>query len=297
MESIEKIIDFHTHIGDVINGLELFYYKEKKPRRRIIFLFELMRYNNIFGGIPKFLDIPISVEIQNRHAWSTKEKLLKSMKKNGINCSIVHPIDPIKKTEDILNLTDGKNLIPFASVSPDDPDKGIKLKNYVQKGCKGLKLHPILQKRPPDYKGYFEILEEARSITIPVLFHSGPVNYYPTKNLYYEYGRIEKFEKIIKEFPKIRFILAHMGLEEADKAIALAERFKNIYLDTSFQPLKKIIKAIDKIGERRLLFASDWPSSFQETPVKILKRLLKYKPRSVPSIAFKNAEELLNLTL
>ena len=293
MESIEKVIDFHTHIGDVINGLDLFSYGQKKPRRRIIFLFELMRYNNLLGGIPRFLDIPISVEIQNRHAWSTKEKLLRSMEKNGILCSIVHPIEPIKKTEDILNLTDGKRLIPFASVSPDDQDKGIKLKNYVQKGCRGLKLHPILQRRPPDYPGYFEILEEARSMNIPVLFHSGPVNYYPTKNLYCEYGRIEKFEKIIKEFPQTRFILAHMGLEEADKAIALAESFKNIYLDTSFQPLKKIIKAIDKIGERRLLFASDWPSSFQETPLKILKRLQKYRPRAIPYIAFKNAEEIL----
>jgi len=293
MESIEKIIDFHTHIGDVINGLELFSYKEETPRRGIIFLFELLKYNNLIDRIPEFLEIPISVELQNRHAWSTKDKLIRSMEKNGISCSIVHPIEPIKKTEDILALTDGKRLIPFASLSPDDPDKGIKLKNYVQKGCKGLKLHPILQKRPPDYKGYFEILEEARSMNLPVLFHSGPINYYPTKNLYREYGRIEKFERIIREFPQVRFILAHMGLQEVDKAIAFAERFKNVYLDTSFQPLKKIIKAIDTLGERRLLFASDWPSSFQETPVKILKRCQKYRPHALPYIAFKNAEGIL----
>ncbi len=295
MESIEKIIDFHTHLGDVINGLEIFSYKEEKPRRRIIFLFEILRYNNFLGGIPKFLEIPISVEIQNRHAWSTKEKLLKSMEKNGITCSVVHPIEPIKKTEDILNLADGKKLISFASVSPDDPGKGTKLKNYIKMGCKGVKLHPILQKRPPDYKGYFEIVEEIKGTNLPVLFHSGIINYYPTKNLYPQYGKIEGFEKIIKEFPRTRFILAHMGLHEPDKAIDFAEKFRNVYLDTSFQPLKKIIKAIEKVGERRLLFASDWPSSFQETPLKILKKLIKYKPNSVPFIAFKNAEELLKI--
>lgn len=295
MESIEKIIDFHTHIGDVINGLEIFSYGEnEKPKRGIIFLFEIFRYNNILGDIPKFLDIPISIEVQNRHAWSTKERLIRSMEKNGINCSVVHPIEPIKKTEEILKLTDGKTLIPFASVSPDDPDKGMKLKNYFQRGCKGIKLHPILQKRPPDYKGYFEILEEVKGLGAPVIFHAGVINYFPTKNLYSQYGRVEKFERIIKEFPKINIVLAHMGIQEADKAIGIAEKFKNLYLDTSFQPLKRIIKAIEKIGQRRLLFASDWPSSFQETPVKILKKLIKYKPSAVPFISHKNAEELLS---
>lgn len=293
MESIEKVVDFHTHIGDIINGLKFFNYKEKKPGRSVLFLFELMRYRNPFGTIPGFLEIPLAVEIQNRHAWSTKEKLISSMKKNGITACVVHPIEPITSTEEVLKEIDGKILIPFASVSPSDPQKETKLREYVKRGCKGVKLHPILQRTPPEAKEYMELIEEVKSLKVPVLFHTGTVNYFVTRNTYSQYGKVERFESLIKNFPEVKFILAHMALESADLAIEMAEKYRNLYLDTSFQPLKKIIKAIDRIGERRLLFASDWPSSFQETPLLILKKLKKHRPSALPFISYRNAEEIL----
>ncbi len=289
------IIDFHTHIGDIINGTEPSYGEDEKPKRRVEYLFQLMGYRNIFGKIPSWLNIPLAVEIQNRHAWSTKGKLLESMKRNKIDVSIVLPIEPIQKTEEVLKECDGETLIPFASVSPLDPDKGEKLKNYIKHGCKGVKLHPILQRTPPEHKGYFEILEEIKSLNVPVIFHAGVVHYLVIKTPYPEYGKVERLEGLIKSFPDVKFIIAHMGLDEADVAIGMAEKFQNIYLETSFQPFKKILNAIKKIRPKRLLFGSDWPSSFQETPLKIYEKLKVKLKEDINLIMCENTKELLNL--
>lgn len=289
-----KIIDFHTHIGDVINGTEETIEGEK-PFRFIEYLFEKMEYRNPFGRYPSWIRLPLIIEIQKRHGWGTRERLIESMEKNRITACVVHPIEPIQRTERILAECDGKKLIPFASCNPKDPQSINSLPDYIKRGCKGVKLHPILQKTPPYDPSYFNVVEEIRKFNIPVLFHSGKIDYLIPRTPYPEYGRIENFEKIVKAFPDVKFILAHMGLEEGEKAIGFAEKFKNVYLDTSFQPLKMIQKAVNKIGERRLLFASDWPNGFHRTVVRIYEKLRKLMPDKINFILHKNAEELLNI--
>lgn len=293
----QRIIDFHTHIGDVINGFDPVYTPEEKPFRFIIYLFGKLGFYSPFPGpTPPWMRIPLAVETQMRHSWAFKERLLDCMSKYGITYSVVHPIEPMTPTEKILNeCKENKNLFVTASVDPKDPQKIEKLKKYMELGCVGLKLHPILQHTSPEDKAYFEIIEEYQRYDKFVLFHTGEFDYYITKTNFYKYGNVALFEKIVSSFPKVKFVLGHTGLHTPEPAVELAVKYKNVYLETSFQSAKSIKNIMSRVDQSRVLFGSDWPGSFQGDNVRIMKKALEGKRELEERIFYKNSAELLGL--
>ncbi len=296
---MERIIDFHTHIGDVINGLDPVYNPQEKPFRFIIHLFSKIGFWSPFPGpTPPWMRIPLAVETQMRHSWGFKDRLLDCMSNYGVSYSVVHPIEPMTPTEKIFNeCKDNKNLIVTASVDPKDPKKIEKLKRYMDMGCAGLKLHPILQHTSPEDKSYFEIIEEYRRYNKFVLFHTGEFDYYITKTNFYQYGNLKLFEKIISAFPDVKFVLGHTGLHTPEPAIELAIKYKNVYLETSFQSAKSIRNVISKFDHSRVLFGSDWPGSFQIYNIKIMKKAVAGNRELSERIFYKNAQELLGISI
>lgn len=296
---MERIIDFHTHIGDVINGFDPVYTPQEKPFRFIIHLFSKIGFWSPFPGpTPAWMRIPLAVETQMRHSWGFKDRLLDCMSKYGITSSVVHPIEPMTPTEKIFNeCKSNKNLIVTASVDPKDPKKIEKLKRYMDMGCAGLKLHPILQRTSPEDKSYFEIIEEYKRYNRFVLFHTGEFDYYITKTNFYQYGNLKLFEKIISAFPNVKFVLGHTGLHTPEPAIELAIKYKNVYLETSFQSAKSIRNIISKVNHSRVLFGSDWPGSFQIYNIKIMKKAVAGNRELSERIFYKNAQELLGISI
>src|SRR6185503_9616178 len=73
------------------------------------------------------------------------------------------------------------------------------------------------------------------------------------------YSRAPAYEPLIRDFPRVRFVLAHMNFFHPEEAIDLAARHENVLLDTSWQPAGVIRRAFRRLGETRLLFGSDWP--------------------------------------
>lgn len=291
-----KIIDFHTHLGDVINGFDLTMVEVKeKPFRFIEYAFEKLGFKSpLPGKQPSWLRLPLAIEVQKRHPWGTIENLLKSMEKNGITHAVVHPIEPMTPTDWLLNYTKGnKRIIPFASVNPKDPQKIEKLKKYKTKEIFGLKLHPILQRTSPEDASYFQIIEEFRTLKKTVIFHTGEFDYFVPVTKYSAYGNPQLFEKIIKAFPDVKFVIGHSGLLTPEKAIPLAEKYANVYLETSFQSLKSLKNIFSRVAHDKLLFGTDWPSSFQEAHLKIMKKAVKELPQLEERIFYRNAEEIL----
>lgn len=292
---MEKIIDFHTHIGDVINGFEPVYTPGEKPFRFIIHLFSKIGFWSPFPGpTPPWMRIPLAVETQMRHSWGFKDRLFEGMKESGVAHSVVHPIEPMTPTEKIFDeCKNDKNLTVTASVDPKDPQKIEKLRKYMQLGCVGLKLHPILQHTSPEDKSYFEILEEYQKYNKFVLFHTGEYDYYITKTHFYQYGNVKLFEKIISAFPKVKFVLGHTGLHTPEPAIELAIKYKNVYLETSFQSAKSIRNIMSKVDHSRILFGSDWPGSFPRFNIKVMRKAVGDNNELSQRVFYRNALELL----
>jgi len=128
---------------------------------------------------------------------------------------------------------------------------------------KGLKLMISFRKRYFYDKIMLPILEVAQTHNLIVLMHTG----WPppgTKKSVLNYANPVDMDEYFNSFPKIKFIIAHMGFPFSDIAIALATQYPNIYLDISnltyMAPLKLrdlLLMAKDIIGTHKILFGTD----------------------------------------
>lgn len=289
-----KIIDMHTHAQDILFPDDS---ENVRPSLGVLMrLFEWQRFNPGFfpQGLRRKLRKIVVREMHGRNAMANFDDLGKGMEQVGITHSVVLPIEPYGTTSEALSASrrDGR-LIPFASVDPCDPKRTEKLKKYVENGCRGLKLHPIIQDFHPSGQDCMETVEEFRQYELPVFFHSGQTAYYAPESESEGYGAPENYLKTFEAFPDVKFVMGHMAGFEADKAIEIARKCKNVYFDTSFQPKKMVKKAIENVGEDRIMFGTDWPFGRQRFELAIIMEVTEGNPSLREKLLWKNAETLI----
>lgn len=287
-----KVIDTHVHLGDIYGiypdfSLENRTQQTTHPGRPNIY--ERMRFGNIRFGRLNYLFKPlIAASTRSIDRYGNLPNLLDSMKNNNITKSIILALEPYVSTERILKVCrQSDKLIPFCSVHPKDKDKNYKLRKYIGEGCRGLKLHPVIQKAAPDDPATLELLEEVKPYKVPVLLHTGWGSIGEG-----DFGFALHYKKILDAFPKLTFIFAHMGFYEPLPLLEMVADHKNIYVDTSWQPARIIQKAVEKLGEDRILLGSDWPFCLQNTSLNIILKLTDENPKLREKILFRNAERL-----
>jgi predicted TIM-barrel fold metal-dependent hydrolase len=149
----------------------------------------------------------------------------------------------------------------------------------------GMKLHPLLDGYHPNDPLVHPLVELLLERDLPVLIHCG----HPIFTLPWS------IEELAVEFPEAKIILGHMGhgnVVYINGAIAVALRNRNVYLETSGMPMHtKIKEAVERVGERRVLFGSDVP--FHHPEVEIAKvRLSGLAPELVERVLSANGRSL-----
>ncbi len=291
-----RIIDIHTHLELNLPGIPGNTHR-KKPPRLFMYLNERLGYNSVLwkkGNYPDFIRMLISMDNQIRLSMASVENLIREMDSNDVSVSIVMPIAPYISSQDYLNKIENEpRLLTFATSHPSDQNWIGNLKEAMNKGCRGLKIHPILQELSPQSEFYFNLLEEYRGYGKPVLTHAGEFDYFIPHSKYSRFGRLSQFEKMVSSFSDIPFILGHMGLHDSEGAMQLAVKYENVYLETSFQSVNTVRKALKLVGENRVLFGSDWPEAEQRIPLNIARKVAISDHNLAERILWKNAEDLL----
>lgn len=147
------------------------------------------------------------------------------------------------------------------SIAPEAPEE---LERAVERGCKGLKLFNI--GHYPWDERCFPLYEKAEEIGVPILFHSGILG--DARNS--RFHRPAEYE-IVKQWPTVKVILAHIGWPWTDEAIATAgmcshfEKIRQIHLDlTPGAPLEwredATKKAVTYLADYQLIFGTDGKS-------------------------------------
>ena len=291
------IIDFHTHPLPTDIGHSIYSLGGRLMPRGLNWLYEKLGFWQPAGpNMPLWLKLATIPEIQGRGQAATPEKLLVNMKKLGISRAVGLPIEPVQMTEQIVAASqrvEAGALIPFASVDPKVPGAPDRARVLIDGGCRGLKLHPILQEVAPDDERTMNVLEAIAPTGVPVLLHTGRIRLYLTNGKYEHLGAVKYLEKPVRAFPGLNFVIGHAGLMEPVSARALAERYENVYLETSFQRVAAIKKSIETLGAKRVLFGSDWPFSFQGVSLKHARAATKGNPEARQAILCGNAIRLL----
>ena len=215
----KEILDSHTHIGTERAAT----YEERGEA-------EMIRLGRSSKNIKKYL-----VEHDISHAVVFALPMLPHRQKEA--------------NEEILQLVSGDaSLIPFAFLDPRLEESPGLLKELVNRGCRGLKLHPICHGYVVSNSMCYPTLEEAQLLGIPVLIHSG----------WGEYGEIRFIKRMAEDFPELSVVIAHL-IEHKD-VFTLVPDLENVFVETSYSTHpRRISQAVNALGEERVIFGSDMP--------------------------------------
>lgn len=163
-----------------------------------------------------------------------------------------------------------------------------------------LKIHPYHSHISPMDERVFPYIELAEMLNLPVISHTGNNADDAVIHLY----------ELAKMFPKVSFIMAHMGLGTDNKeALELLGKADNLYGDTTWVPMSTTLKAIEMYGSKRIMFGSDMPidgvDTYAQNPKgerSLYQDYFNELPRVISSeayqdIMYKNALRVFNLDI
>ncbi len=138
----------------------------------------------------------------------------------------------------------------------------------------------------PPTKKVLPIVEFAGKARIPVAIHSG----HPPFSLPWSIGELAEM------YPEVRIVMLHMGHAHGvyiQAAINTAKKFDNIILETSGVSMhSKIREAVEKVGETRVVFGSDYP--FHDYSVELQKvRVAGLTEKQRGLVLYENAKNTL----
>lgn len=178
-----------------------------------------------------------------------------------------------------------KQLIPFVGVQPIPGVPGMIEEVVIGKreGARGVKMHPGTHFFFPDDRQFWPFYGKCQELGLTILSDSGPYEGVPAG---VEYSEPVHWTDVLRDFPRLTLVLAHLGSGFWDERLDLARQFPNVYFDTSqgFStpsstalhgyrglPAVDAVRIMRRIGVERIMYGSDAPIG---DPVSQLEEIL-----------------------
>ncbi|MHA2297360.1 MAG: amidohydrolase family protein [Candidatus Hodarchaeales archaeon] len=156
-------------------------------------------------------------------------------------------------------------LVGFVAVDPRRPDALSIVKQGIDNGLTGIKLHPASGWYPNSSEAY-EIYRFAERERFPVLTHSGGIG----SGLRAKYAQPINFDEVLGDFPEMNLCLAHLGMGAGqDEIVSMMMYSRNLWTDISFYgqaqahqswpDFVQTIRSFMNMAPGKVMFGSDWP--------------------------------------
>lgn len=227
----------------------------------------------------------------------TLPNLTREMAELGIATSVLLPIDfPFwsDNARTWLRLTRGhREIVCFGSVHPYARRVRETLDELAVMGARGVKVHPSVQMVGPDDDRAMNLYRLCGERGMVVFFHCGPVGI--DTRLGRRLSQVARYERAAAECPATRFVFGHSGALQMPEAIALAQRYPNVYLEVASQGVTAVRRLVDEAPPGRLMFGTDWP--FYHQAAGLAKVLLATEGDDAmrADVLHRNARRLLGL--
>lgn len=222
---------------------------------------------NVFRAIWNFF------ETRDSRLWSVKEKvhgesLVQSLRGRGVTkfTSLVYAHKPgmAAYLNDFVKEQCEKypDMLPFGTVFAGDGDTEKTARRLFEEyRFLGIKMHPFVTQEALDDPRFFPVYELMETLGKILVCHPG------SAPVFRQTDGHKRLEKIIKQFPQLKVIIAHCGAFEFDAYSALADAYENIYFDTAMVcvPNGPFVASPDgktffNKHQDRILFGSDFPN-------------------------------------
>jgi len=272
-----KVIDFHIHIGLKEHWHTWVHEYQKNSGSE---LYE--RYDEL---------------IDPRHFATYLESF-------GIEKAVILPeISPITTgvvpNEYVLEFCQGMDIyLPFCTVNPSIENKlDSKVKDYIKKGARGIKLYPSYNHFYPNDKTLYPVYELAQQHRLPVLLHTGSSIFKGSK---IKYANPLHLDDVAADFPGCKILMAHGGRGLwYQAAFFLSRLHPNLYIEISGLPPKNLLKYFPELEKNidKIVYGSDWPGvksvGMNIDPIK----KLPLAETSIQKILYKNAAGILGIAV
>ncbi len=212
----------------------------------------LRRWSGLSGPVP---GVPIETTIEQ-------------MDQANVGMALLHawwgPGGPIIPNDDIAAIV-SRWPDRFAGVAAVDllrPLDGVReLRRCVRDlGFKALRIVPWLWGLPPNDRHYYPLYVECIELGIPFCYqtgHTGPLGVSDA-------GRpIPYIDEVALTFPELVIVGGHIGYPWTQEMIAVANKYPNVYIDTSaYVPSRypeEFIHYLRRRGQDKVLFATNYP--------------------------------------
>jgi predicted TIM-barrel fold metal-dependent hydrolase len=291
------VIDFHVHLT-TLKGMErLFQANGKDPLSKI----QKDRFINL---------------AQAREAKTSKETWTQVMEKYGIDRVVLNACDALN--EEVLSyvIQDSDHFCGLYYGDPSSPVTLEEMSRYVRAGkLNGIgEISPTWEHYSLTDERIFPFYEMVQDREVPILWHFG-VGFFPFGDL--RFSKPAELESIVRLFPKIPHVVAHLGEEHAEYFLSMSCWLKEwfglpIYFDlASIRDLPKyflkkfslaelIGRFVEILGPEQILWATDAGLPYENSPFEsdAFRSLdsLKLGGREMDLILGGNAARLLKLS-
>ena len=198
-----------------------------------------------------------------RFGWvHTPEVILRVMDEGGIDKACITGLADVPGDDDnaydrflaALRAHPDRLVAGYLRINPwyEDRARELLIRSVREDGIKGMKLHPTTIILPPNSPAVIEFVRLAGELEVPVLIHSGDdPNALPLQ-----------IGQCAAACPETNIIMGHMGgVFYWEDAVRVAERYPNVYLDPSGNPLPDIVRrGVNAVGAERVVFGTDMPA-------------------------------------
>jgi predicted TIM-barrel fold metal-dependent hydrolase len=239
-EEFSRLVDAHVHIfpGNIFSAIWAWFDENAWPIRYRMTASEALRYLLARG-------VCHIVALQYAHKPGISQMLNRYM---------------AKKCREFSGSITG-----MAAVFPGEQNAEQILREAFDDGLKGVKLHAHVQCFDMNGKEMDVIYDLCQSEQKPIVIHAGRE---PKSTAYrcdpYQICSADKLERVLKNFPKLRICVPHLGFDEIPAYRKLIEKYDNLWLDTTmvladYFPIKGAIDLSDFRADR-VMYGSDFPN-------------------------------------
>ena len=235
------------------------------------------------------------------HTEGTLSALKESMRKNGVDISVilpvatsVHQVESINRTAAALNGRDG--IIYAGAIHPDCEDIEAVLDRIRSSGLFGIKLHPDYQGVYFDDERYIKIISEAAKRGLITVTHAGLDVAYPD-DIHCTPRMAQRVIDRLGSLIEDKLALAHLGGYGMGEEVLSRLAGRKVYMDTSAvlgASQETNAEIIRRHGAKRILFATDSPWADQGEFLRLI-RSYPLSQDELELILHQNAEGLLGL--
>ena len=177
---------------------------------------------------------------------------------------------------------DEPRVVGMATVMPGEPGAARILEDAFAAGLAGVKLHCHVQCIGVDDPRMEEIYEACVRADKPVVVHAGREPSSPAyKCDVYAICSADRVERVLRDHPRMKLCIPHLGADEFDAYERLLERHDNLWLDTTmvvadFFPMAPPERLL-RCRPERVLYGTDFPNlpfAWDREIVRLVERRL-----------------------